>query len=79
MDSGLCLFFGLNGETQIQSGDRSRTLLTGGMLAVSPFEAYDLDCLSDASVALMRIPSSVRQAAGKTAPRAYELYIAEIP
>ena len=75
MDSGLCLFFGLNGETQIQSGDRSRTLLTGGMLAVSPFETYGLDCLSDASVALMRIPSAVRQAAGETSPRTYELYI----
>ena len=75
IDSSLCLFFGLNGETQIQSRDCYRTLLTGGMLAVSPFETYGLNCLSDASVVLMRIPASVRQAAGETAPRIYELYI----
>lgn len=78
MDSSLCLFFGLNGKTQIQCRDCYKTLLTGGMLTVSPFEIYGLDCLSDASVVLMRIPASVRQTAGKPR-RAHMNYIYRIP
>ncbi len=57
-EEDLLLLFGLKGRSEIVSHRQTYVLEPAGMLAVNPFEVYQMHCPMDASVIGFRIPST---------------------
>ena len=70
----LCLMFGLEGETRVQTGRGSFLLLPGGILTVSPFEMHDVICEGNAASLALLFPEDFRKRAGERRFSGYRCY-----
>lgn len=62
--SGMTIFFGLHGNGTIHYQSAEYSMPAGALLAVNPFELYQVDCSEDAELIAMQIPENMLQLAG---------------
>lgn len=64
LEEGLTLFFGLNGESFVLSGEKSYEIGRAGLLVINPMEMYQLTCPADAAVLRLHLDATALDAAG---------------
>lgn len=62
--SGLTLFFGLHGNGTVRYQSAEYAMPAGALLAVEPFELYQVDCSENAEMIAMQIPENLLHLAG---------------
>jgi len=64
LDEGLILFFGLHGESVIQTSAGCSQILPSSIYAIPPLTLFSLDCPKDAGVLQLRVSPDILRMAG---------------